>query len=53
MNPVQLDTFLNTVDVSRVQQILIDLVQLKSENPGGTEQQVADYCKVFFRKTWI
>ena len=50
MNPVQLDTFLNTVDVSRVQQILIDLVQLKSENPGGTEQQVADYCKVFLAK---
>ncbi|MBR5488213.1 MAG: M20/M25/M40 family metallo-hydrolase, partial [Firmicutes bacterium] len=50
MNPVQLDTFLNTVDVSRVQQILIDLVQLKSENPGGIEQQVADYCKVFLEK---
>ena len=50
MNPVQLDTFLNTVDVSRVQHILIDLVQLKSENPGGTEQQVADYCKVFLEK---
>ncbi len=50
MDSVQLNNLLNTVDVSRVQQILIDLVQLPSENPGGTEQKVADYCKAFLEK---
>ncbi|MBQ3509199.1 MAG: M20 family metallopeptidase [Peptococcaceae bacterium] len=47
MDLLNLQTFLNTVDVSRVQQILVDLVRLPSENPGGTEQQVSEYCKDF------
>lgn len=50
MEAMQLDTFLNEVDVSHVKQVLIDLVQLPSENPGGTEEQVAYYCKNFLEQ---
>lgn len=50
MKQMEIQSLLNQVDVSHVNQILIDLVQLPSENPGGTEQRVALYCKDFLEQ---
>lgn len=42
--------WIRDADVSRVNEILRDLVRLPSENPGGTEQAVVAYCKDFLEK---
>lgn len=50
MEQMKIQTLIHQVDVSRVNNILVDLVQLPSENPGGTEQAVACYCKNFLER---
>lgn len=50
MEQIEIQSLINWVDVSRVNQILIELIRLSSENPGGTKQSVASYCKNFLER---